>query len=115
MKGCGMGREATNFLTEKGVRMVGTDAWSWDAPFAHTAKECLDADGAGSLTLPLQPDPAFIGTSIVGRGARFFLVAAVIRRFGDQARDLIDRYFGLVTLAFTVLLVGAFLLLKVVL
>ena len=37
-KGCGMGREATNFLTEKGVRMVGTDAWSWDAPFVHTAR-----------------------------------------------------------------------------
>ena len=39
MKGCGMGREATNYLTGKGVRMVGTDAWSWDAPFAHTAQE----------------------------------------------------------------------------
>lgn len=36
-KGCGFGREATNWLTERGVRMVGTDAWSWDAPFIHTA------------------------------------------------------------------------------
>ena len=39
VKGCGMGREATNFLTERGVRVVGTDAWSWDAPFALTAQE----------------------------------------------------------------------------
>jgi kynurenine formamidase len=39
LKGCGFGREATNFLTSKGVRMVGTDGWSWDAPFAHTAQE----------------------------------------------------------------------------
>jgi kynurenine formamidase len=39
MKGCGMGREATNYLTERGVRVVGTDAWSWDAPFALTAQE----------------------------------------------------------------------------
>lgn len=38
MKGCGMGRAATNWLTERGVRMVGTDAWSWDAPFGHTAQ-----------------------------------------------------------------------------
>jgi len=38
LKGCGMGREATNYLTSQGVRMVGTDAWSWDAPFAHTAQ-----------------------------------------------------------------------------
>ncbi|GHF42899.1 cyclase family protein [Seohaeicola zhoushanensis] len=39
MKGCGMGREATNYLTSKGVRMCGTDAWSWDAPFALTARK----------------------------------------------------------------------------
>ena len=38
LKGCGMGREATNYLTARGVRMVGTDAWSWDAPFAYTAQ-----------------------------------------------------------------------------
>ena len=35
--GCGMGREATLYLTERGVKIVGTDAWSWDAPFSHTA------------------------------------------------------------------------------
>jgi kynurenine formamidase len=37
-RGCGMGREATLYLTERGVRVVGTDGWSWDAPFSHTAK-----------------------------------------------------------------------------
>ncbi|MDA4846214.1 cyclase family protein [Hoeflea poritis] len=37
--GCGMGREATLYLLERGVRVTGTDAWSWDAPFVHTAKE----------------------------------------------------------------------------
>jgi len=31
--GCGMGREATLYLTERGVKVTGTDAWSWDAPF----------------------------------------------------------------------------------
>jgi kynurenine formamidase len=36
--GCGMGREATLFLLDHGVRVTGTDAWSWDAPFSHTAK-----------------------------------------------------------------------------
>lgn len=38
-KGCGMGREATLFLTSRGVRVTGTDAWSWDAPFVHTARK----------------------------------------------------------------------------
>ena len=26
------------YLLERGVRVTGTDAWSWDAPFALTAK-----------------------------------------------------------------------------
>ncbi|WP_137392097.1 cyclase family protein [Rhodoligotrophos defluvii] len=36
--GCGMGRAATLHLTSYGIRVVGTDAWSWDAPFSHTAR-----------------------------------------------------------------------------
>ena len=39
VKGCGIGREATLYLLERGVRVTGTDAWSWDAPFALTAQE----------------------------------------------------------------------------
>lgn len=35
--GCGIGRDATLYLLEKGVKITGTDAWSWDAPFSHTA------------------------------------------------------------------------------
>lgn len=38
-KGCGMGREATNYLTERGVVVVGTDAWSWDRPLPLVAEE----------------------------------------------------------------------------
>jgi kynurenine formamidase len=37
-RGCGMGRGATLYLLEQGVRLTGTDAWSWDAPFAYTAE-----------------------------------------------------------------------------
>lgn len=36
--GCGFGRDATVYLTSRGVRVVGTDAWSWDAPFSYTAQ-----------------------------------------------------------------------------
>lgn len=36
--GCGMGKEATLYLLEQGVKLTGTDAWSWDAPFIHTKK-----------------------------------------------------------------------------
>jgi kynurenine formamidase len=37
--GCGMGYEATMYLLERGVRLTGTDAWSWDAPFSYTARK----------------------------------------------------------------------------
>ncbi len=37
--GCGIGRDATLYLLKKGVRITGTDAWSWDAPFIHTANK----------------------------------------------------------------------------
>lgn len=35
-KGCGMGKAATLYLLERGVRVTGTDGWSWDAPFSFT-------------------------------------------------------------------------------
>jgi kynurenine formamidase len=37
--GCGMGKEATLYLLERGVRLTGTDGWSWDAPFVHTQEK----------------------------------------------------------------------------
>jgi kynurenine formamidase len=37
--GCGMGYDATIYLTSRGVKVTGTDAWSWDAPFSYTAQK----------------------------------------------------------------------------
>jgi kynurenine formamidase len=47
--GCGMGREATLYLTSRGVRVTGTDAWSWDAPFVHTAKKYAETRDASLI------------------------------------------------------------------
>src|SRR3546814_19401994 len=47
-RGCGMGYEATMFLLERGVRLTGTDGWSWDAPFSHTATR-YEADPDASI------------------------------------------------------------------
>jgi kynurenine formamidase len=46
--GVGIGREGTLYLLERGVRVVGTDAWSWDAPFSHTRAR-FAATGDSSL------------------------------------------------------------------
>jgi kynurenine formamidase len=48
-KGCGMGREATLYLLERGVRVTGTDAWSWDAPFIHTAQRFQETGNAALI------------------------------------------------------------------
>lgn len=46
--GCGMGYDATMYLLERGVRVTGTDGWSWDAPFGHT-RERYEATGNAAL------------------------------------------------------------------
>ncbi len=47
--GCGMGYEATMYLLERGVRLTGTDGWSWDAPFVHTKAKYLATRDAGLI------------------------------------------------------------------
>jgi kynurenine formamidase len=49
LSGAGMGREATLYLTERGVRVTGIDAWSWDAPFAITAKRFAETGDASII------------------------------------------------------------------
>jgi kynurenine formamidase len=39
VKGAGMDRESTLFLTEKGVKVAGIDTWSWDRPLPFLATE----------------------------------------------------------------------------
>ncbi|HTQ70941.1 MAG TPA: VTT domain-containing protein [Acidocella sp.] len=55
---------------------------------------------------------AFMGLSLVTRGARFFLEAALLRLFGEPARDFIEHRLGLVTGVFAVAIVAGFLVLK---
>ncbi len=56
---------------------------------------------------------AFVLASAAGRGLRFFIVAALLWRFGEPLRAFIERRLAPLTLAFTVLLVAGFVLLKV--
>ncbi len=53
----------------------------------------------------------FIIASIVSRGIRFFLIAGLIMRYGAPIKKFIDKYFNLLAIAFTVLLIGSFMLL----
>jgi membrane protein YqaA with SNARE-associated domain len=54
----------------------------------------------------------FVAASVVTRGARFFLLAALLRRFGEPVRAFIERRLTLVTSLTAAGIVGGFLLLR---
>lgn len=63
--------------------------------------------GAVGMSLPL-----FILTAIIGRAARFFVVAGLLWRFGAPIRDFIEKRLGLVFTVFMVCLIGGFAALR---
>lgn len=54
----------------------------------------------------------FMIASLVSRAGRFFLVGLLIWKFGPSIKDFIDKYFNILALIFTVLLIGGFVLIK---
>lgn len=54
----------------------------------------------------------FVITSMIGRAARFFLVAAILRIWGAPVRAAIEKHFDAFTLAFLVLLVAGFMVIR---
>ncbi len=56
----------------------------------------------------------FVLASLAGRAGRFFLVAALIYRFGPPIRKFIDKYFNLLTIVFFVLLILGFIVVRYV-
>lgn len=58
------------------------------------------------------PLGTFVVTAIVARALRFFVVAALLRRFGEPIRDFIEKRLGLVFTAFVALLIGGFAVVK---
>ena len=63
--------------------------------------------GAFSVNFPM-----FLLASTISRSARFFMVALLIRQFGEPITAFIDKYFNLLSIIFTILLIGGFLVLK---
>lgn len=61
---------------------------------------------AGFIAMPLVP---FILASIVSRSISFMIVGVLFRLFGAPIKRFIDKYLGLVTIGFVVLVVGGFL------
>ena len=56
--------------------------------------------------------PIFLIASIISRGLRFFIIAGLIWKYGAPIKVFIEKYFNYLALAFTVLLVGGFFVIK---
>lgn len=54
----------------------------------------------------------FFIASIISRGARFFIVAYLIWKFGPSIKRFIEKYFNVLALGFTTFLIGGFVLIK---
>lgn len=54
----------------------------------------------------------FIIASIIGRGGRFFAVAFAMHHFGKRYKDKIEKYIDLLSVAFLILLVGGFMVIR---
>jgi membrane protein YqaA with SNARE-associated domain len=66
---------------------------------------------AGATAMPLY---ILVIASIIARSARFFLVGALLWKFGQPMQDWIDKHFALATTVVGVLFVGGFAALKFV-
>lgn len=55
-RGCGVTAEATRWLYEQGIRVMGVDAWGWDAPLDRQAKEALTSQRKGVFWAAHQVD-----------------------------------------------------------
>ena len=76
-------------------------------PFPY--KVITIASGATGLDLAV-----FMIASLLSRGARFFVLAALLWQFGPPIRSFVERYLGWLALLFFVLLFGGFLVIRYV-
>lgn len=88
------------------------DAWAVGAAGFTPLPYKLFTITAGAFKINF---PVFVVVSIIARSARFLLVAGLIYKYGAPVQLFIMRYFNLLTFAFLFLLIGGFILLKMVL
>jgi membrane protein YqaA with SNARE-associated domain len=88
-------------------REVGAEAVLIAAVTPIPYKVVTIASGAVKLSLPV-----LIGASVVGRSIQFFMVAAILWKFGPPAREFIERRLGLATSVAALGIVGGFVVAK---
>jgi len=90
-------------LTER-FREFGAEAVLIAAVTPFPFKVVTIASGVAKLSLPV-----LIGASIIGRGLQFFMVAALLWKFGPAAKQFIENRLGLVTTVLVLVIVGGYI------
>lgn len=88
------------------------DAWAVGAAGFTPLPYKLFTISAGAFKINFV---VFVIMSVLSRSARFFLIAALIYKFGPRVQHFIIRYFNILTIVFLVLLIGGFILIKMLL
>ena len=114
------------FMTSLGIRIIDFYGLTEKVAYIETLYNTYDAWAvgiAGFTPIPYKVFTiaagmfkinftVFVLASLASRSARFFIVGGLIYLFGPRIQRFIDRYFDLLAVAFTVLLVGSFVLVK---
>ena len=106
-----------NIISEANMLKVRSffDTWGFWALFAAAFTplpfKAFTITG-GMMAMPI---PAFTVACFIGRSLRFFAVATLLFFFGPKVKGFIDRYFGILSGVFLVMLVGGFYLIKYIL
>lgn len=56
--------------------------------------------------------PVFVVASVLGRGLRFFIVATIMKFFGEKIKEIFYKYVGLISLIIFAMIVGLYFLIK---
>jgi len=87
------------------------EIWLWFVFFAGLTpfpfKIITIASGALKINMI-----SFVAIALVSRGLRFYLVATLLKFFGNYIKEYIDKYFNLFTFVFFILLIGGFIFFK---
>ncbi|MEM1200039.1 MAG: YqaA family protein [Pseudomonadota bacterium] len=92
---------ATNYNKDGALYVFGAGL----TPFPY--KVITIASGATQLALPV-----FIAASVIARGLRFFMVAGLLYFFGPPIKVFIEKYLGILTVLFFLLVVAGFVAAK---
>ncbi len=92
---------ATNYNKDGALYVFGAGL----TPFPY--KVITIASGATQLALPV-----FMAASVIARGLRFFMVAGLLYFFGPPIKVFIEKYLGILTVLFFLLVVAGFVVAK---